>query len=163
MKKYSRNDQRLLATWAADCALRVLKLFENARPQDYRPRKAIAACRKWVRTGIFRMSKIRAASLGAHAAARDAKSNEAACFAARAAGHAVATAHVPQHAYGSAFYALKAMLAAGGAKGAVKAFKEKNWQEQRITDRLRGEFLKRVVIEEHRRRPVVMIRKGADY
>ena len=61
------------------------------------------------------MAVIRAASLGAHAAARDAKENKAACFAARAAGQAVGTAHVTQHAYGSAYYSLKAIAEADPA------------------------------------------------
>ena len=101
-KKYNRDDQRSLATWAADCAERVLPLFEKAYPKDSRPHKAIEACRAWVRTGVFKMADIRRASLSAHAAARKAKANDAACFAARAAGQAVGTAHVSQHAYGGA-------------------------------------------------------------
>jgi hypothetical protein len=91
-KKYSRAQQRSLATWAAACADRVLPLFEKTRPKDHRPRKAIAACRTWVHTGVFKMAEIRGASLGAHAAARAAKKNPATCFAARAAGQAVGTA-----------------------------------------------------------------------
>jgi hypothetical protein len=110
VKKYSRDDQRVIATWALDCAERVLALFEAARPDDDRPRAAIATGRTWVRTGEFSMPVIRNASLGAHAAAK--ATNDAAAAAAHAAGQAVATAHVPQHAYGGACYALKAV--AGG-------------------------------------------------
>lgn len=101
MEKYCKQDQGLLAIWAADCAERVLPFFEKACPEDVRPRKAIEACRAWAGTGVFRMADIRRASLAAHAAARDVKENNAACFAARAAGQAVATAHVPQHAFGA--------------------------------------------------------------
>src|SRR4026209_388375 len=98
MKKYSQQDQKLLATWAADWAERVLPFFEKAYPKDDRPRKAIETCRIWVRTSVFKMAVIRGASLTSHAAAREAEeNNNAACFAARAAGQAVATAHVPQH------------------------------------------------------------------
>jgi hypothetical protein len=89
-KKYSKEGQRALATWAADCAERVLPLFETARPNDDRPRWAIEQCREWVRTGVFSMAVIRNASLSAHSAAREAP-NEAARYAARAAGQAVAT------------------------------------------------------------------------
>ncbi len=110
-KKYNLENQRALATWAAECAERVLAYFEKVYPQDDRPRKAIEVCRTWVSTGVFKMADIRGASLAAHAAARAAKENDAACFAARAAGQAVATAHVPQHAYGGAYYALKAIAA----------------------------------------------------
>jgi hypothetical protein len=34
-------DHRLLAVWAADCAERVLRFFEQAQPRDDRPRRAI--------------------------------------------------------------------------------------------------------------------------
>jgi hypothetical protein len=30
MKKYSREDQKLMAAWAADCAERVLPFFEDS-------------------------------------------------------------------------------------------------------------------------------------
>lgn len=102
MKQYAKQEQRLMATWAADCAERVLPLFEQAYPEDDRPRKAIEICRAWVRTGVFQMADIRGTSLAAPAAARTAKENTVAYFSARATGQAVATAHVPQHAFGSA-------------------------------------------------------------
>src|SRR4030065_1402680 len=124
MKKYSKQDQGSLAICAADCAERVLPFFEKAYPKDDRPRKAIEACRIWIRTGVFRMSDIRGTSLAAHAAAREAKENNAACFAARAAGQAVATAHVPQHAFGSAYYALKAIATADPANAETNVARE---------------------------------------
>src|SRR5262245_21271125 len=117
-----------MAAWAADCAERVLPLFEAAAPNDDRPRQAIQAGRPWVRTGEFRMAAIRGASLAAHAAARAVKDNAAAWFAARAAGQAVAAAHVPQHAFGGAYYALKAVAAADPAQAEAKAARERRWQ-----------------------------------
>jgi hypothetical protein len=48
MKKYNKQDQRSMATWAADCAEKVLPFFEKAYPEDERPRKAIEVCRTWV-------------------------------------------------------------------------------------------------------------------
>jgi hypothetical protein len=126
MKKYDKQDQRSLATWAADCAERVLPFFEKVYPGDNRPRKAIEACREWVHTGVFKMADIRGASLAAHAAARKAKENDAAYFAARAAGQAVATAHVSQHAFGALYYALKAVAAADSVSGEVKIAQEHN-------------------------------------
>jgi hypothetical protein len=137
MKKFNKQDQRLLAIWAADCAERVLPFFEKAFPNDDRPRKAIEACRTWVRTGVFKMADVRKAALAAHAAAREAKENNAACFAARAAGQAVATAHVPQHAFGAAYYALKAVAAADSDNAEVKIAKELNWQSRRLPKNLR--------------------------
>jgi len=136
MKKYNKQDQRSLAIWAADCAERVLPFFEKAYPKDDRPRKAIEACRTWASTGVFKMADIRKASLDAHAAAREAKENNAACFAARASGQAVATAHVPQHAFGSAYYALK-IAAADSANAKVRIAKELNWQTRHLPKHLR--------------------------
>ncbi len=92
-----KTDHRVLAVWAADCANRVLPLFEAGFLEDPRPRNAIRAARKWARDGIFRMADVRRTSLDSHAAARKAPKDSAACFAARAAGHAIATAHVPTH------------------------------------------------------------------
>ncbi len=163
MKQYAKQDQRAMATWAADCAERVLPLFEQVYPADDRPRKALAVCRTWVRTGLFTMAEIRGASLAAHAAARAAKENPAACFAARAAGQAVATAHVPQHAFGSAYYALKALAAADPTHAAVAVTKEHEWQAQQIAVPLRAEFLKRVIIQERKRGLFVTVQKDADF
>jgi hypothetical protein len=147
MKEYDKQDQRLMATWAADCAERVLPFFEKIYPKDDRPRKAIEACRTWVRTGVFKMADIRGASLAAHVAAREAKDNNAACFAAHAAGQAVATAHVPQHAFGAAYYALKAVGAADPDHAEVKIAKERNWQSQRLPKNLRQEILNKIIIQ----------------
>jgi len=162
-KKYSREDQRLMAIWAADCAQRVLSFFEEAYPKDDRPRNAIEACRMWVRTGVFRMTDIRGASLAAHAAARDAKENDAACFAARAAGQAVATAHVPQHAYGGAYYALKAVAANDPTNAEVRMAEERSWQSQHLPEHLRQEIMKRLIIQKKGNRILVKVQKGEGF
>jgi hypothetical protein len=159
MKKYNKQDQRSLAIWAADCAERVLALFEQAYPKDNRPRKAIETCRTWVRTGVFKMAVIRGASPMAHAAAREAKENSAACFAARAAGQAVATAHVPQHAFGAAYYALKAVAAADPVHAWSNITQELDWQSRRIPKNLREEFLKRVIVQKSDNRIIIRIQK----
>ncbi len=159
MKRYSRQDQTTMAVWAADCAERVLPLFEAAHPGDGRPHRAIEACRAWVETGIFRMADIRGASLAAHAAARDAEEGSAARFAARAAGQAVATAHVPQHAYGAAYYALKAVAAANPANVA----REREWQAEQLPEGLREEIMERIVVEERGSGVLVKLRKGEGF
>ena len=163
MKKYDKQDQRLMATWAADCAERVLPFFEQAYPQDDRPRKAIEACRSWVNTGVFKMADIRGASLAAHAAAREAKENNAACFAARAAGQAVATAHVPQHAYGGAYYALKAIAAADPAHAEAKVADEQNWQAQQMPAKLRQEVLNRIIVQKRKDGIFIKVQKDKDF
>ncbi|APV45446.1 hypothetical protein Dform_02142 [Dehalogenimonas formicexedens] len=144
-KKYSREEQKELATWAADCAERVLPLFEQAVPTDDRPRKAIEQCREWARTGVFSMAVIRHASLSAHAAAREAP-NDIARYAARAAGQAVATAHVPQHAFGAAYYALKAIAATDPANAEVDVKRELEWETLHLSENLREELVRRVMV-----------------
>lgn len=54
------------------------------------------------------MAEVRKLSLDSHAAARECKTDPAR-FAARAAGHAIATWHVPTHAIGVPRYAQKAL------------------------------------------------------
>jgi hypothetical protein len=163
MKKYSERDQRLLAIWAADCAEHVLPFFEQAYPSDDRPRKAIETCRKWVRTGVFKMSEIRGASLAAHAAARGAKEeSESACFAARAAGQAVATAHVPQHAFGAAYYALKAVAASDPVNAEEKIAGERDWITQRLPENLRKE-LRRITVQKRGDRFFIKLQKDKDF
>ena len=95
-----RTDHKVLAQWAIDCAERVLSYFEEKYPEDHRPREAIKTLRMWMDTGVFRMEVIRKASLDSHAAAREVGEDNAARSAARAAGQAVATAHVPTHSIG---------------------------------------------------------------
>ena len=63
-------DHHQLAVWAADCAEHVLHLFEQERPDDGRPRRAIEHARAWAR-GEVRMTEARAAGGHAMAAARD--------------------------------------------------------------------------------------------
>ena len=152
-----------MAVWAADCAKRVLPFFEAAYKKDDRPRKAIEACRTWVRTGAFKMAEIRGASLAAHAAARDAKENNAACFAAHAAGQAVATAHVTQHAFGAAYYALKAVAAADPDHAEATLERERNWQSRRLPQNLRQEALRRIIVQKHGHRIRITIQKGEGY
>jgi hypothetical protein len=163
MKKYSKEDHRLLASWAADCAEHVLPFFEKAYPNDDRPRKARETCRTWVRTDVFKMSEIREASLAAHAAAREAKENQAACFAARAAGQGVATAHVPQHAFGSAYYTLKAVAAADPANAEEKLAEERSWQSQQLPEKLRQKILSRIIIQKRRDKIFIKVQKDKDF
>ncbi|MEX1019576.1 MAG: putative immunity protein [Litorilinea sp.] len=120
---------KTLAIWSADCAERVLPWFEEQFPQDVRPRQALAVCRTWIATGVFRMADIRKASLDAHAAARAVGIDSPARSAARAAGQAVATAHVVTHAIGGSLYALQAVHRAANPEDADAAVAvERTWQ-----------------------------------
>ena len=102
---------RLFGLKAAKEAGRVLKYFEQERPQDRRPREAIEAIREWAEgKRTLGMKEVRTLSLAAHAAARDVKS-DAAKFAAHAAGQAVGSWHAPAHALGAFGYAGRAAIA----------------------------------------------------
>jgi hypothetical protein len=129
---------RTLAIWAVDCVERVMPYFEQKHPEDRRPREAIEALREWVRTGVFGMEEIRRVSLASHAAARDVGEDNAARAAARAAGQAVATAHVPTHSIGAANYALQAIhRAASSSDAAAAVARERQWQYKHLLE-LRG-------------------------
>jgi hypothetical protein len=117
----AQTDHRTLGVWAKACAERVLPYFEQAFPEDARPRQALETLQAWIETGQFSMAVIRGASLGAHAAARDVGEDNPARSAARAAGQAVATAHVRTHAPGAALYAQQARHRAAAAKEAEAA------------------------------------------
>ncbi len=109
----SRNSSyhRIFALKAAIEAERVLPLFEHERPHDRRPNLAIKAIKAWANgKKKLRMAEVRKLSLDAHAAARACESDSA-TFAARAAGQAVATWHVPTHAMAVPKYAYKAVAA----------------------------------------------------
>jgi hypothetical protein len=107
-------EHRLWALEAAKEARRVLPIFEKEYPNDDRPRQAIEAIKAWAQgkreLGLVEVRKL---SLSSHAAAREAKT-DGARFAARAAGQAVATWHVPTHAAAVPKYVRKAIEATKG-------------------------------------------------
>src|SRR5260370_26275695 len=88
------SDHHLLALWAASCAEHVLDRFELIRPDDPRPRKAIAQVRAWAR-GEITMSQARAA--GGHAMAAATDLSGPARHAASAAGQSAVRAHLAAH------------------------------------------------------------------
>lgn len=78
-------EERALRMFEADCAERVLAIFEAACPGDTRPRRAVEACRKYVR-GRIRLAELDAAG---HAAQETSNSQgEPSCSAGSAAGGA---------------------------------------------------------------------------
>jgi len=140
------TDKKDLAVWAVDCARRVLTYFEEKYQEDPRPRHALEVLQKWIETGVFRMAEIRKASLDAHAAAREVGEDSPARSAARAAGQAVATAHVKTHSIAVARYAQQAVyraVVAGGAEVAdvdAAVAREREWQYRHLVElRERGE------------------------
>ncbi|EXJ50430.1 putative immunity protein, partial [Microbacterium sp. MRS-1] len=65
----SESDRRLVAAWAADCADRVLPLFEREAPGDDRPRDAIARARAYARGELDSAGEIRRRFVAGRAAA----------------------------------------------------------------------------------------------
>ena len=124
-------DHHALALWAATCAEHVLDLFEAARPDDLRPRRAIEAARAWVR-GELPMMQARAAGGHAMGAARDLRG--APRHAAYAAGQAAVVAHVAAHELGAAAYAIKAVRA---AEGDAAGRRECRWQRDQLPPSIR--------------------------
>ncbi len=114
-----RERHRLLATWAADCADRLLPLIEK-HSDDPSPRRAIETARAWVR-GDVKTGAAQKAAVACHAVARGLR-DPAAVAAARAIGHAVATAHFADHCLGIPLYGLKAIEATGGSVETERAW-----------------------------------------
>lgn len=99
-------DRRTVAVWAADCAERVLPLFEAEAPDDNRARDAIVRARAFARGELTAADEIRrrfVAGRAAHSA-----TSPAGVAAARSAAQAAGVAHMGAHALGAAAYAAKA-------------------------------------------------------
>jgi hypothetical protein len=129
------EDHHRLAIWAADCAQHVLHYFEQARPGDQRPRRAIDLGRAWAR-GEVTMTVARTSAGHANAAARELKG--AARHAAYAAGQAAAVAHVAAHELGSAAYAIRAVQAAAPhGEGDEAGRLECRWQRDQLPAEIR--------------------------
>ncbi|WP_368483335.1 putative immunity protein [Paenibacillus amylolyticus] len=72
-----QQDHHALACWAAECAARVLYIFEK-KTEDLRARDAIDAGKGWIR-GEIAMVDARKGAFAAHAAAREARSCRCLC------------------------------------------------------------------------------------
>jgi hypothetical protein len=103
----SEDQRRVLAFWAADCAERVLPLFEAERPDDPRPREAIQRTRAFALGELDTATAIRLRFGGG--AISKADLSAAAYAAARAAGQASAVCHMGAHALGAAAYVIEAV------------------------------------------------------
>ena len=131
----SDADHHRLALWAGDCAEHVLHFFEQARPTDDRPRRAIELGRAWVRGEITWWD---ARSAGGHANAAASDLTGAPRNAAYAAGQAAAVGHVAAHELGAAAYAIKAAKAAASADKREEAGRlECQWQREQLPTQIR--------------------------
>lgn len=121
----SMESLRAIGGWAADCAERVLRVYEARPDSDERPRAAIDGIREFA-AGGKRTAWLRTLALGAHAAAREI-GDPAASAAARAAGTAAASAythpladvHQTKHVVGTAAYAALALVIEHGGDPSV--------------------------------------------
>jgi len=127
----SLDERRLVAAWAADCAERVLHLFEDEAPADGRPRDAIARARAFAQGELEAAGEIRRRFVAGRAA--HAVTSPAAKAAAWSAAQASGVAHMGAHALGAAAYATKAvMIAANATPDAGDA--EISWQLDQLSD-----------------------------
>lgn len=132
------EDHHLLAIWAAQCAQHVLHYFEEVRPDDDRPRRAIEATHAWV-NGEMKMKQARMVAGESNDAAREVKEvSSAAKLAALSAGQAAVVAHVAAHELGAAAYAIRAVMAASPEDEQEMARRrECQWQRERLPERIR--------------------------
>ncbi len=130
----SDAERRLVAAWAADCAERVVGIFDAQAPADDRPRAAIARARAFARGELNTASEIRRRFVGGVPAAE--LTTRAAAAAARSAGQAVGTCHMGAHALGAAAYAVRAACLAAPERPEV--FDEEiRWQLTRMSPAVR--------------------------
>lgn len=134
----SELDRRLAAAWAADCAERVLPVFEAAEPGDDRPRLLIARTRAFARAESSSAEEIRRRFVGGVGVGE--VQDAAAMAAARAAGQAVAVSHMGAHALGAAGYAAYAVALARPDRPEA-AEDEIRWQVAHASAQLRAALL----------------------
>ncbi|KJL48179.1 hypothetical protein RS84_01810 [Microbacterium hydrocarbonoxydans] len=131
----SEDDRRLVALWAADCAERVLALFEAEAPDDDRARDGIRRARAFGRGELDTAGEI-GRRFEAGRAAQSA-TTPAAVAAARSAGQASGVAHMGAHALGAAAYAAKAASLAAADHDTARRT-EVLWQLQQMTHEVRA-------------------------
>jgi hypothetical protein len=123
-----KEQHRQLIKWACDCSENVLPLF--GEETDERLKHALRVAREW-QEGNASVGDARKASVGAIRVANE-NSNPVSVAVARSVGHAVATAHMADHAPGSADYALKAVKMAGKSPDA-----ERKWQDEQLPSEIK--------------------------
>ncbi|MDD2566334.1 MAG: hypothetical protein PHZ26_04575 [Candidatus Gracilibacteria bacterium] len=124
----TKEQHKLLIKWSIDCVRHILSLYgENI---DLRILYALDVADKWEK-GNATVGDARNAAFGVIVLARE-LTNPTQIAITRAAGHAVATAHMADHAPGGAEYALKAIIYEG------KSFEEeRKYQDEILPDVIR--------------------------
>jgi hypothetical protein len=147
----SESDRRLVAGWAADCAERVLELFEAEAPGDDRPRRLIERACAYARGELDTAGEIRRRFAGGVGAGE--VETQAAAAAARAAGQAAAVAHMGAHALGAAAYAVRAVALARPDRPDL-VDEEVAWQLGHMTPEVRAALAKLPPVGEDRSGPL---------
>lgn len=112
-----------LINWACECVEHVL--YHYGEDPDERLLDAIQTGKRWA-NGKASVGEARKASVQCLILARELKDSQKIAIV-RAAGHAVATAHMADHSLGGSLYALKAISIAGGSPD-----DERNWQNEQL-------------------------------
>lgn len=124
-----------LAQWAVSCVQHGIDILQ-LQDLDARIGNALNTAQAWINSEVS-VGEARKAAVTAHAAARETEDVILKNLA-RAAGHAVATAHMADHAPGAAAYVLKACKVVGG-NGLVE--QELVWQQAQLPDEIRERVL----------------------
>jgi hypothetical protein len=162
----SDDDRRRIGLWAADCAERVLPLFEAWAPSDSRPRVAIESTRMFA-LGDQRTGQLRTVAWAALAAAREvghpvatAAARSASYAAASAYTHALATPHQVNHVLSPALYQAHARELAAG-DGTHVGDEEIRWAIEHASATVR-EVVRRMPVGIHGRSRLGTLRHQLD-
>ena len=145
IKTWNPVTQRL---FAADCAERVLFLFETERPNDERPRQAIRAARLFALGRADAAARLAASDAAWAASAAAWAAAWAASAAASAASDAAGTAASAARAAAGAAARDAAGPAASDAASAAAGAAAWEWQTERLFDYLEGERTPETVARE---------------
>jgi hypothetical protein len=127
----SDSERRILAQWAADCAERVLPLFEADASSEDLIRDALVRTRAYGNGESAAAEEIAKRMVAVKAAS--AATTPAGAAAARAVAQASAVAHMGAHALGAAAYAVKAVSLANPEQPDL-AREESQWQLEHLTN-----------------------------
>jgi len=134
-----KEQHKQLIEWACVCVEHAIPLIDG--PTDYRLINALRIAREWAK-GNASVGDARKAAVLAIALANE-YSDPVSIALARAAGHAVATAHMADHSLGGALYALKAIKISGKSTEA-----ERKWQNEQLPSEIRELVLTSRLVKE---------------
>jgi len=147
----SEAERRIAALWAADCAERVLPLFEAEAPNDDRPRDGIERARAFGRGELDTAEQIRDRFVAGRAA--QSVKRPAAVAAARAAGQASGVAHEGARAPRAAAEASQTVSRAPADPEAARR-EEVRWQLTQLTPELRQALVRLPLLGENSSGPL---------